>query len=131
VVNLGALATGEREVYEVSVAATATLGTSEVLLIATPEVMYEVGKGLKDFSVAAGGYARAYHLSVGDVFTITDDGIDGTTSVGKYLVPANASLKLAAAADLTGATKFAAVVIEKGTLGFDAGASTTARVIKA
>lgn len=130
VVNLGALATGEREVFDVSVPATATLATAEVLLIAAPEVMYEGYKGLKDFTITAGTATKAYRLETGDIFTVTDDAITGTTVVGQYVIPANASLKLAAAADLTGGTKFAAKVIEKGTLGYDGAASTTVQVIK-
>lgn len=130
VCNLGALVNGEREVYNVATPATATLGSEELLLIASPEVMYESGKNLADFSIPAGKEARAYHLTIGDVFTITDDGFDGTSAIGKYLIPQNGSLKLVVADDLSGATRFAAKIIEKGTLGFNGTAATTVRVVK-
>jgi hypothetical protein len=129
-VNLGALVTGSREIYTAGQPATATLGTAEVLLVASPEVMYEAGKALGDFTNKAKKPCRAYHLTEGDVFTITDDGLDGTTAVDKYLVPKNGQFKLAVAADLSGNTKFAAIIIEKGTLGYAGSAATTARVIK-
>jgi hypothetical protein len=130
VCNLGALKSGERELYAVATPATASLGTEEIVLIASPEVMYNAATDdVRAFAITAGDAARAYGLKVGDTVTITDAVLTGTTEVGKYLVPANASLKLAAAADLTGATRFAGKVIEKGTLNGEA--STTFRVIKA
>jgi hypothetical protein len=77
---------------------------------------YNAGEVKTDFILKAGQVGRAYIPSVGDIFTITDNVITGTTVVGQYVIPANASLQLAAAADLTGGTRFAAKVIEKTTL---------------
>lgn len=130
IINLGALMTGEREIRAVAEPATATLGTAEVLLVASPEVLYESGKSLADFVNKADKPCRAYHLTVGDIFTVSDSNITGTTVKDQYLIPADGSFKLTAAADLTGNTKFAAVVLEKGTLGYAGAASTTCQVIK-
>lgn len=130
IVNLGGFASGEREIRTATLPVTATLETAEVLIVYTPEVMYEAGKNKKDFYNPANSVARAYHLTVGDIFTITDDGISGTSVVGKYLVPANGSAKLTVADDLSGNTRFAALIIEKGTLGYGKSAATTFQVVK-
>lgn len=129
VINLGDLKAGERELREVAVPATATLGSEEVLLVYSPEVMYDERKTLADFTIPAGTPARAYHLTVGDIFTITDDGITGSTVVGQYVVPANGSLRLTAAADLSGGTRFAGKVIAKET--FNGVAASVIQVVKA
>lgn len=132
VAMVGDLVTGERELKNVVVPATAKLTSDEVVLIASPEVNYLPGKSLEDFVNLANQPMRAYHLTIGDIFTISDDGIDGTTVVDQYVIPQNASLKLAAAADLTGGTRFAAKVISKGNIGFgNAKAATTVQVVKA
>ena len=57
--------------------------------------------------------------------------IDGSPVVGQYLVPQNASMKLAAAADLIGGTRLALEVIEETTIGFANSAAWSARVISA
>jgi hypothetical protein len=112
-VVLGSPVSGKREVFN---AATPTeVDTEEVLLIASPEVTYEAGQNILDFTNKAGSAARAYHYTVGDIVTITDDNIDGTSVVGQYLIPANGTNKLVPSATL-GSTRFAAQVIEKTTL---------------
>jgi hypothetical protein len=138
VVALGGLVAGETELREVAtVADGAGLEKEEFLLHATPEVVYESGKNLKDFSVATGKAARAYHLSVGDIVTVSDDMITGTSTVGQFLIPAVNSTKLATSTDgtVTIATivykpRLVLKVIEKGTIGYDGTASTTAQVVK-
>jgi hypothetical protein len=127
---LDALDTTDKDVWTIKTPATATLATDTFLLHATPEVLYESGKQIGDFELAAGKVGRAYYLTVGDEFTITDDGITGTTVVGQYIIPANGVFTFAAAADLTGNTKLACQVIEKKTLGFDGNAATRVKVVK-
>lgn len=132
VAHVGALVTGSRDVHELVTPATATITTDEVVLIASPEYSYLPGKSLEDFVNVTGTPMRAYHLTEGDVFTLSDDGIDGTTAVGGYVIPQNASLKLAVASDLTGGTRFAGKVIAKGNIGFNnAKPATTIKVVKA
>lgn len=129
---LNGLAVGEREVQS-AVAATDVV-TQEIVIVAAPEVMYEPRKqGLKDFVIPAGQAARAYHLSAGDIITVTDDLIEGgVPAVGQFLFPANAKFKLQVGAALpAGGVRFAAKVIEKTTLGADGSAATAFQVIKA
>ncbi len=130
VCNLGALVTGETEMYAVGVPATATLASAEVVLVASPEVIYEGNKSMGEFVNKTGKPIRGYHLTVGDVFTVSDNVLDGTSVVGKYLIPQNGSLQLAVADDLTGGTRFAAQIIQLRTLGYDGSAATRVRVIK-
>ncbi len=131
VVMVGGLHTGEREVFDVVVPATAKLTTDQIYFVATPEVMYlPTDNGLENFYNKTGDIIRLIEAQPGDIVTITNDAITGTPVVGQYLVPANGSTKLAAAADLTGGTKFAAQVIETTNLGYNKGAATVMRVLK-
>lgn len=127
VVTLGSPVAGEREL--VNGVAPTDVTTQEIVIISSPEIVYEKGKSLLDFVNKAGKPARADHFSAGDIVTVTDDVIDGTSVVDKYLVPANGKTKLAAAADLTGGTRFAAVVVGKGKLYGQP--ATSFRVVKA
>lgn len=128
VVKLGGLVVGERELKN-GVAVT-DVAKDEVVLVSAPEVMYDARKyGLKDFVIPAGQAARAYHLVVGDIVTLTADLITGAPVVGKYVVPANGAFKLAAAADLIGGTRLAFEVIEATTLGADSEAAFALQVI--
>lgn len=131
VFNLDGLKTGEREVYEIAKPATASLETAEVILHATPEVMYESEKlALEDFVLKEDKIGRGIQMTVGDVFTVTDDLISGTPAVGEYVVAANDEWKLAASASLTD-NRFAGEIIEETTLGFDHKKAWTFRVVKA
>lgn len=129
-IHLGALVDGERELRQVVIPSTTSITSEELLMVASPEVMYESGKSLKDFYNPANKPARAYHLSVGDIITLSDDAFTGATVLNQYVIPANATTKLAPAADLIGGTRFAAKVIAKGTIGFNRVAATTIQVVK-
>lgn len=117
VCNVGGLAEGERELFQVVTPATATLGTAQLVLIADPEVSYDAQKGIEDFDIAAGVAARGYGLAVSNIVTVTDNMISGTTKVGEFVIAANGVLKLAASAT-AGDGRFVGRVIEKTTLGF-------------
>ncbi|PIH59160.1 hypothetical protein [Paenibacillus sp. LK1] len=110
---------GQPDLY---VAATPTDVTKEdVLLVRSPELIEVNGLriDLTDvtlFTNSANRPATAFHLKVGDDFTITDDGITGVTAKGKYVVPVNGALKPAAADDLTGNTLVAMQVVDKTTI---------------
>ena len=82
-VTLGKLVEGEREV---KTATKAKSGKDDVLLIATPEVMYEAGAEIDDFLNKEEGVARAFRLADGDVITLTNDLVDGTPAVGDIYV---------------------------------------------
>ena len=135
-VNLGGLISGQTDVYETATPSSTNFDVEEVLLVYTPEVNYAPGKTLKDFTNLADQPARAYHLSVGDVITITDDGLTGTTVVGEYVIPATGSFNLVASASLGTTTRMGGKVIEKGYFGYSGSgysktACTTFRVVKA
>lgn len=129
VVYAHALAAGEREVFTAVQPATATITTDEVLLIASPEVTYNAGETIVDFTNAIGVAARAIPLRTNDIVTISDLVITGTTVVGQFLIPQNASYQLALAATLAGGTRFAGEIIEKTTIYGQA--ATVIKVIKA
>ncbi|WGU92054.1 hypothetical protein QJQ58_15690 [Paenibacillus dendritiformis] len=120
-VHVGALKAGEREIKNAVVPTKATL-KQEVVLIAAPEVIYDgsQGKQLDKFYTPAGKAARAYHLVAGDIITISDDMITGTTKVDEYVVPQDGSVKLAAVATDDGSTRFVAKVIAKEIFGSSA-----------
>lgn len=57
---------------EVKKAVLAEDATEDVLLVASPEVMYEAGKDIGDFVNEAGKVARAFRLADGDVISLTE-----------------------------------------------------------
>jgi hypothetical protein len=110
------LASGEREIFTPVQFVTATITTNSLYLHASPEVTYLAGQTITDYSLAIGDVGRGILLRKGDIITVTNNMLTGTIAVGKYLIPANASYKLAIANDLTGGTVFAAKVIETTTI---------------
>jgi len=137
-VVLGAKLTGQADVF---VAATPTDVTSdEVLLVASPEIIKTTINGLvlnielsdrSAFTNIANLPARAYHLTIGDEFTMTDDGISGSTVLGQYVIPQNGSFTPVASAS-RGSTVIGMKVVAKGhtTNGVTRTASTTLKVVK-
>ncbi|WP_405168525.1 hypothetical protein [Paenibacillus sp. FSL H3-0286] len=112
ITTIGGLVDGKREV--VHGATPVNVSAEEVLLVASPEIVYESDKhNILDFVNKAGKPARAYHYAVGDTVTITDNMITGTSVKNQYLIPENGSAKLKAVATLTDTTRFAAQVLEK------------------
>lgn len=80
VLKVGALKTGEREVY-VGGAVAAADKISDVVLVASPEVMYDERKrNLDEFINEAGKNCRGYRLHTGDIFSVTKDALDGVTT---------------------------------------------------
>jgi hypothetical protein len=110
------LSSGEREAKDVIEPATATITAKPILLHASVETVYLAGQTILDYYLPMGTVGRAFHLVAGDIFTVTDNVITGSTVVGQYVVPQNASFQLAAAADLSGGTKFQGKVIAKETI---------------
>lgn len=102
VLKRGALIDGEREIFEGSTPAAGD-ALDDVVLVATPEVMYDERlKNLDDFINEAGKIARAYHLRKGDIFSVTKEALDGADSpaVGN-IVELKAGTKLNVVASLT------------------------------
>ena len=82
-VTLGGLAGMGREVKYAELAENAT---KDVLLVASPEVMYETGADISEFINEAGEVARAFRLADGDVISLTEDLINGVTETVKPAV---------------------------------------------
>lgn len=116
-INLGAL--GKDDVYTVSVPATATLGTAEVLLVFHDETSYEEGKTIADYVNPANTPVKAYHLTEGDSWLIDKDDFDGTAVVGEYLIPQNGSVVPLASASATANSLQVVVKSITETIGYD------------
>lgn len=110
------LVTGEREVYIPVEPTTASITAKSLYINASVELNYEAGKTIVDYFLADGEVGRGVLLEQGDRLTLTNLVVDGTSVVGKYLIPKNASKLLTVADDLTGNTKFAAKIIELTTI---------------
>ena len=111
VLKVGALKTGEREVY-VGGAVAATDAVEDIVLVASPEVMYDERKrNLEDFINEAGKNCRGYRLHSGDIFSVTKDALAGAAApaVGD-VVELAAGTKLNIKAAATGATEGSTVV---------------------
>jgi hypothetical protein len=117
VAHLGDYVTGEGELRQVVVPTAQSILTDPVALVASSEIqgdMYLPYSTLKDFFNKANLPARGYRLPVGAQFEITTDGFDGVAVKNQYLIPQAGSLRLVAAADLTGNTRFAVKVVATG-----------------
>ncbi len=114
VVLIGALVSGEREVYSASTPAVNS-SLSAIALVATPEVMAdERKKNLNEFRNEAGEICRGYMLRSGDVFSVSTDGItaiSGTAPAAGQIVELAAATKLKLVASLTsGSTQVGTVI---------------------
>jgi hypothetical protein len=105
VVLLNGLETGSREVHK-GVTPAANSNLNDIVLIASPEVMYDERlRNLDDYYNEAGKIARGYRLKGGDMFGVTKDVLAGkdTPAVGDY-VELKADVKLNVVASPTAST---------------------------
>lgn len=102
VLKLGALVTGEREVY-VGSAVAANDAIKDVVLVANPEVAYdERVRNLDQYINEAGKIVRGYRFHKGDVFAVTKDALAGKASPAvEDVVEFAAGTKLNVAASAT------------------------------
>ena len=111
VLKCGALMTGEREV-RIGAAVAANTPIKEVVLVATPEIMYDQRlRNLDDYYNDVDTICRGYRLHSGDIFSVTKDVLVGasTPAVGD-VVELAAGTKLNVVAAATGATQGSTVV---------------------
>lgn len=111
VLKLGSLIDGEREIFAGSAPA-ANSSIKDIVLVATPEVMYdERKKNLDEYINEAGKACRGYRLHSGDIFSVTKEALDGAAApaVGD-VVELKAGTKLNVVAAGTGATSGSTVV---------------------
>ncbi len=101
VLKVGALKDGEREIY-VGGAVAADDKINDVVLVASPEVMYDEHKrNLDEFINEAGKICRGYRLHTGDIFSVTKDALVGADApaVGNVVeLAAGTKLNVAATA---------------------------------
>lgn len=102
VVKIGALEEGSREVYK-GVTPAAEDAIKDIVLIASPEVMYDERKrNLDEFQNAEGAIARGYHLHTNDIFSVTKEALTGDEPAVGKVVELAAGTKLNVAASATG-----------------------------
>ena len=111
VLKVGALIEGEREIY-VGGAVAANDKVEDVVLVASPEVMYdERKKNLDEYINVAGKACRGYHIHSGDIFSVTKEALTGEAApaVGNVVELAEGT-KLSVAKDATGATVVGTII---------------------
>lgn len=102
VVKIGTLEEGSREVYK-GVTPAAEDAIKDIVLIASPEVMYDERKrNLDEFQNAEGAIARGYHLHTNDIFSVTKEALTGDEPAVGKVVELAAGTKLNVAASATG-----------------------------
>lgn len=102
VVKIGALEEGSREVYK-GVTPAADDAIKDIVLIASPEVMYDERKrNLDEFQNAEGAIARGYHLHTNDIFSVTKEALTGDEPAVGRVVELAAGTKLNVTASATG-----------------------------
>lgn len=102
VVKIGALEEGSREVYK-GVTPAANDAIKDIVLIASPEVMYDERKrNLDEFQNAKGAIARGYHLHTNDIFSVTKEALTGDEPAVGKVVELAAGTKLNVTASATG-----------------------------
>lgn len=102
VVKIGALEEGSREVYK-GVTPAANDAIKDIVLIASPEVMYDERKrNLDEFQNSEGAIARGYHLHTNDIFSVTKEALTGDEPAIGKVVELAAGTKLNVAASATG-----------------------------
>ena len=102
VVKIGALEEGSREVYK-GVTPAANDAIKDIVLIASPEVMYDERKrNLDEFQNAEGAIARGYHLHTNDIFSVTKEALTGDEPAVGKVVELAAGTKLNVTASAAG-----------------------------
>lgn len=102
VVKIGALEEGSREVYK-GVTPAANDAIKDIVLIASPEVMYDEHKrNLDEFQNAEGAIARGYHLHTNDIFSVTKEALTGDEPAVGKVVELAAGTKLNVTTSATG-----------------------------
>lgn len=118
VVKIGALEEGSREVYK-GVTPAADDAIKDIVLIASPEVMYDERKrNLDEFQNAKGAIARGYHLHTNDIFSVTVEALTcaATPEVGD-IVELDAGTKLKVVASATEGSTVVGSIIDINVVG--------------
>ena len=115
VVALDGLMTGEREVWK-AVTPAANTDKNKIVIVASPEVMYdERKKNLDEFINEAGTIARGYIPHSRDIFSVTADALNigaGVTPAKGYIVELMAGTKLNVVSSATASTTTIGQIID-------------------
>jgi len=101
--------------YDIKVPATADLGTESYYMVNTGEYDYTGNELVSEFTNKAGKPMALFPLVADVEVKLPADMITGTATTGEYLIPSDGDTLLNAAADLTGGTKLALVVVDDAT----------------
>lgn len=116
VLKVGDLIDGEREIYCGKTPEAADV-VSDIVLVASVEVMYdERKKNLDEYFNEEDEICRGYRLHSGDVFSVTEEALTGTKTVGD-VVELSAGTKLNTASSATPSTTTVGSVIAIETAG--------------
>lgn len=105
IVKLSGLMDGEREIYK-GVTPAANTAKKDLVLIATPEMMYDERKrALADFYNEAGHNCRAYVLHENDIFSVTAECLEAAAAIAVgNIVEAQAKVQMKVVATATAST---------------------------
>lgn len=118
VVKISSLETGSREVYK-GITPVANDKISDIVLVASPEVMYDERKrNLDNFTNEKGDIARGYRLHTGDIFSVTIDALSTrSTPVKGNTVELEASTKLSVVDTATEGSTVVGTIIDINVVG--------------
>lgn len=108
--------TNERQIFK-GVTPSANSSLDDIVLIASPEVMYdERKKDLDEFRNEAGDIARGFRLHHGGIFSVTGDALQGDCDVDS-IIELQAGAKMKAVSSLTSGSTQVGTCIAKETAG--------------
>lgn len=117
VVKLGALLAGEREVFKGSAVAKND-AIEDVVLIASPEVMYDERKrNLDEYINEAGKICRGYHIHHGDIFSVTKEALANASPAVGQIIELAAGIKWNNVASATNGATVIGKIIAKDKVG--------------
>ena len=118
VLKVGALIDGEREI-RVGSAPAASDDLKDIVLVASPEIMYDpMSYSLDKFINEAGAPARGYHLHPADIFSVTAEALDAAADIEVgQIVELQAGTKLKVVASATSGSTTVGTITHIETVG--------------
>jgi len=124
VAHLGALESGEREVYAIEKPTTASVAEKGLVLIAHSPIIYDnarmAANSEQNYKIEADEVVRAYEVAPRDIFSVTKEGLTliGADAVaGNYVVAQNGAFKLKEVDTLVGTEKFVGKIVRQDQVG--------------